>query len=232
MLGGRFSKGVAFGMDRKIMEVYRLLLKEYGEQGWWPIKGVYSASFKKRKRTPAERFEISVGAILAQNTSWKNAEKALENLGNADALNREVMGKLSQKELATLIRPAGYYNLKAKKLKEFLKYSGRITREGLVGVWGCGPETVDSILLYAYGKPVFVVDAYAKRIFSRLGLCSKDIPYGKLQELFGQNLPEDAKLFNEYHALIVELAKRHCRVKPKCRGCPLGKVCCMPPSKI
>jgi len=138
-------------MDGQVMKVYRLLLDAYGEQGWWPVGGTYSASFKKRKRIPTERFEICVGTILAQNTTWKNAEKALENLREADALHKERMGKLSQKELATLIRAAGYYKMKAKKLKEFLKYSGRISREGLLGVWGCGPETVDSMLLYAYG---------------------------------------------------------------------------------
>ena len=212
-------------MDRKVVQAYRALLKQYGEQGWWPVGGTYSSSFKKRKRTPAERFEICVGAILAQNTAWKNAEKALGNLREANALEPGRMGKMTQKELATLIRPAGYYNMKARKLKEFLKYSGRIAREGLLGVWGCGPETVDSILLYAYGEPVFVVDAYARRIFSRLGLCAENVPYGKLQQIFQESLPEDAALYNEYHALLVEHAKKHCRPTPLCSGCPLGRMC-------
>ena len=215
-------------IDTRVMEVYRILLGAYGEQGWWPVRGTYSASFKKRRRTPAERFEICVGAILAQNTSWKNAEKALDNLREVGALKRKTMEKLGQKELATLIRPAGYYNTKAKKLKEFLKYSGRISRAGLLGIWGCGPETVDSILLYAYGKPVFVVDAYARRIFSRLGLCRLEKggnSYGKLQEYFMESVPQDPEIFNEYHALIVGHAKKHCRAKPECSGCPLKKLC-------
>jgi len=212
-------------MEKEVAEVYRVLLKSYGEQGWWPVKDVYSSSFKKRKRTPSERFEIAVGAILAQNTSWENVKKALSNLREAKALSRERMGKLTPKELATLIRPAGYYNLKARKLREYLKYSGRITREGLLGVWGLGPETVDSILLYAYGRPVFVVDAYAKRMLCRMGLCREKATYPELQSFFEGNLKKDVKLFNECHALIVEHGKRHCRAKAMCEGCPLGKLC-------
>lgn len=212
-------------MGRELARIHKLLLKEYGEQGWWPVNQVYSPSFKKRKRTPGERFEISVGAVLAQNTSWANVVKALENLRGAGALRRERMGKLTEKELATLIRPARYYNIKARKLREFLKYSGRVSREGLLGVWGLGPETVDSILLYAYGKPVFVVDAYTKRVFSRAGLCRDDEDYGGLQEVFHSSLPPDAELFNEYHALIVRHAQEHCRAKPACGGCPLRGMC-------
>ena len=207
------------------MEIYKILLTTYGEQGWWPTKNIYSASFKKRKRTPTERFEICIGAILAQNTSWKNVERALGNLREADALAAKKMEMLSEKELATLIRPAGYYNLKAKKLKEFLKYSGSPNREKLLEIWGCGPETVNSILLYAYNEPVFVVDAYARRIFSRVGLCSDKISYEKLAELFMENLPRDAMLFNEYHALLVEHAKVHCKTKPLCIGCCLESLC-------
>jgi endonuclease III related protein len=212
-------------MGGEIKAAYRLLLEEYGEQGWWPINKVYSPSFKKRKRTPPEQFEIAVGAILTQNTSWGNVEKALENLREAGALGQEGMGRLTPKELGTLIRPAGYFNIKAKKLREYLKYSGQITREGLLGVWGLGPETVDSILLYAYGKPVFVVDAYTKRILSRMGLCGKKAEYPEIQEMFHAELGKDAGIFNECHALIVRHAKEHCRVKPLCEGCPLEKLC-------
>ncbi len=212
-------------MGKEVGDAYRLLLESYGGQGWWPVKDVYSASFKKRKRTPSERFEIVVGAILAQNTSWENVKKALGNLREARALGREMVGKLTPKELATLIRPAGYFNMKARKLREYLKYSGRVTREGLLEVWGLGPETVDSILLYAYGEPVFVVDAYAKRMLCRMGLCREKATYGELKSLFESSLRKDAKLFNEYHALIVEHGKRHCRAKPVCEGCPLGKLC-------
>ena len=213
------------GANRKVLEIYKNLLATYGEQGWWPTKNTYSPSFKMRMRTPTERFEICVGAILAQNTSWKNAERALDNLREADVLAAKKMERLSEKELATLIRPAGYYNLKAKKLKEFLKYSGAINRDKMLEIWGCGPETVDSILLYAYNKPVFVVDAYARRIFSRIGVCSDKISYEKLQKLFEDNLPKDAVLFNEYHALLVKQAKVHCKTKPLCRGCCLNSLC-------
>ncbi|MBD3397727.1 endonuclease [Candidatus Micrarchaeota archaeon] len=212
-------------MGGEIKSIYRLLLKEYGEQGWWPINRVYSPSFKKRKRTPEERLEIAVGAILTQNTSWENVEKALKNLRGAEALSREGLGKLTEKELATLVRPAGYYNMKAKKIREYLSYSGGITREGLLGVWGLGPETVDSILLYAYGQPMFVVDAYTKRILRRMGLCGEKAAYSEIQELFQKELKEDAALFNEYHALLVRHAKEHCRVKPVCEGCPLWGIC-------
>ena len=212
-------------MGSEAKDIYRLLLKSYGEQGWWPVKDMYSSSFKKRKRTPSERFEIVVGAILAQNTSWENVKKALSNLRGAKALSREGMGKLTPKELATLIRPAGYFNMKERKLREYLKYSGRITREGLLGIWGLGPETVDSILLYAYGKPVFVVDAYAKRMLCRMGLCKEKATYSEIQSFFESSLRKDAKLFNEYHAIIVEHGKRHCRAKPLCRRCPLREIC-------
>ena len=212
-------------MGNGVKDVYMVLLKEYGKQGWWPVKDVYSSSFKKRKRTPSEMFEIGVGAILAQNTSWENVKMALGNLREARALSREGMGKLTPKELATLIRPAGYYNMKARKLREYLKYSGRVTRERLLGIWGLGPETVDSILLYAYGRPVFVVDAYAKRMICRMGLCGEKATYSELQSFFEESLRKDAKLYNEYHALIVEHGKKHCRAKPVCEGCPLGKMC-------
>lgn len=208
-----------------MMEIYRMLLEEYGEQGWWPINNVYSSSFKKRKRTPEERFEIEVGAILTQNTSWENAKKALDNLREAGALDREKMGGLREKELAGLIRPARYYNMKAKKLREFLKYDGPPVRERMLEVWGLGPETVDSMLLYAWGKPEFMIDAYTKRIFSRLGICPKNVEYEELKKVFEENLPGDAALYNEYHALVVKHAQEHCRVKPVCRGCPLEKMC-------
>ncbi len=220
-----FFSAEFMSMRREVRDIYRLMLKSYGEQGWWPIKDVYSHSFKKRKKTPSERFEIAVGAILAQNTSWENVKKALGNLRNARALTRRGMGKLTPKELATLIRPAGYFNIKARKLREYLKYSGRVTREGLLGIWGLGPETVDSILLYAYGKPVFVVDAYAKRMLCRMGICKEKATYSEIQAFFESSLKKDAKLFNEYHALIVEHGKEHCRAKPVCEGCPLGKMC-------
>ncbi len=208
-----------------LIGIYSNLLSEYGEQGWWPLKGRYSPAFKRRRKTPAEKFEICVGAILTQNTAWKNVEKALSGLRKAGALSRKRMDKMEEAELAALIRPAGYYNLKAKKLKEFLKYSGPVERNAMLKIWGCGPETIDSILLYAYDEPVFVVDAYTKRIFSRIVLCGEKAEYGKVQEIFHKNLEKDAEIFNEYHALIVEHAKRHCRKTPVCIGCPIVKLC-------
>ncbi|MEM4272710.1 MAG: hypothetical protein QXH30_03905, partial [Candidatus Bilamarchaeaceae archaeon] len=185
----------------------------------------YSQAFKKRRKTSAEKFEICVGAILTQNTAWKNVERALSNLRKGGALSRKRMERMKEAEIAALIKPAGYYNMKARKLKEFLKYEGTIERDEMLKIWGCGPETIDSILLYAYDKPVFVVDAYTKRIFSRVGLCRKSSGYEKVQELFHRNLEKDAELFNEYHALLVEHAKRFCRKKPECRGCPLSGIC-------
>jgi endonuclease-3 related protein len=212
-------------MGRTIREIYGLLLSEYGEQGWWPIGGRYSPEFKGRQKSPAEKFEICIGAILAQNTSWKNAEKAVLKLGGAGALERRRLSGMGEAKIAGLIRSAGYYNMKARKIREFLGYSGEASREGLLSVWGMGEETVDSILLYAYGVPLFVADAYSRRVFSRVGLCPEDVSYSDVQGLVHSAMPGDHRVFNEYHALIVEHAKRHCRAKPKCSGCPLGGIC-------
>ena len=198
----------------KLYSIYKELLRKYGKQNWWPTT------------TKNKQFEICVGAILTQNTSWKNVEKAIKNLVKNKALNKEKIKKLPAKKLAKLIRSSGYHNQKAKKLKEFVNFNKKPTRENLLEIWGLGPETVDSILLYSYNKPVFVIDAYTKRIFSRIGLCDEKTTYHELQELFHNNLPKKAKLYNEYHALIVEHAKQHCtKTKPKCGTCPLRKQC-------
>jgi endonuclease III related protein len=178
-----------------------------------------------------------VGAILTQNTSWGNVEKAIGNLKKHRLLNPARLRGLSQKELSRLIMPAGYYNVKAKRLKNFLKffferYKGDVNkmstvdtavlRSQLLSVNGIGPETADSILLYALHKPVFVVDAYTKRVISRHRLIKEDAGYGDVQTLFMDNLERKEKLFNEYHALLVKLAKDFCRKsKPKCDSCPL-----------
>jgi endonuclease-3 related protein len=204
-----------------IGKVFNILLKEFGPQGWWPVNGKYNGGPK----TDSERFEVCIGAILTQGTSWKNVEKAIESLKQNNALNQKAILAMPVSKLAKLIKSSGYHNQKAKKLKEFVKFDGGLTRENLLSVWGIGPETADSILLYAYSKPYFVVDAYTKRIFSRLGLCKDDCKYEELQELFYGNLPKNAKLFNEYHALIVELAKRNCMKNPECKGCALRKIC-------
>ncbi len=209
----------------KIEKTYKILFNEYGEQGWWPIRNVYAA---RDKLTNEERFEIILGAILTQNTSWNNVKKALDKLSENNALNIKSIRKLPLKNLALLIKSSGYHNQKAKKLKELVKflYSNKsINRVNLLSVWGIGNETADSILLYAYNLPYFVIDSYTKRIFSRIGLCEKDVSYDKLQKLFYDNLENNPELFNEYHALIVEHAKRFCRKKPECSNCVLKNNC-------
>ncbi len=212
-------------MDNPFMEIYGILLGEYGEQGWWPIGGRYNKGFKKREKRSEEKLEVCIGAILAQNTSWKNAERAILNLRGAGVLEQEKLLKMREAELAVFIKPAGYYNLKARKIREFLKYSGGISRAGLLSIWGCGEETVDSILLYAYNVPVFVADMYSRRIFYRVGLCRENAGYGELRGMLNPSLPSDYRVFNEYHALLVEHAKRHCRANPLCEGCVLAEVC-------
>ncbi|MBI5875870.1 MAG: endonuclease III domain-containing protein, partial [Deltaproteobacteria bacterium] len=201
---------------------YKKLFSAFGSQHWWPGD------------TP---FEVIVGAILTQNTAWTNVEKAIRNLKKAKLLNPKRLHDLSQAELAQYIRPAGYFNIKAKRLKHFLNYlfdnyGGSLNRmfkkrtdalrRELLEVNGIGPETADSILLYAGNHPVFVVDAYTKRIFSRHGIILADVEYHDVQEIFIKNLPHDVKMFNEYHALIVRVGKDFCRTKkPLCGRCPL-----------
>lgn len=206
-----------------LMEIYTRLYNFYGPQHWWPGE------------TP---FEIIVGAILTQSTNWKNVEKAITNLKEANLLSPEKLYSISIKKLERLIRPSGYYRAKAKKLKSFLSYlfshyDGKLElmfsqpmeklREELLSVYGLGEETVDSILLYAGDKPIFVVDAYTKRIFSRLGLITEQANYKTIQKMFMDNLPTDSKLFNEYHALLVAFGKNQCKKEPLC----LNKVSCL-----
>jgi endonuclease-3 related protein len=204
------------------MAIYRRLMRDFGPQGWWPGR---------------TSFEIAVGAILTQNTNWANVEKAIGNLRSAGALSPRAMAGLHHRRLASLIRPSGYYNVKTRRLGSFLRYlgerhgldmrslldtpTGPLRRE-LLEVKGIGPETADSILLYAAGRPVFVVDAYTMRVFSRHLLIDEKISYHDLQDFFHRQLPRDADLFNEYHALIVRLGKSICRPKnPRCGECPL-----------
>ncbi len=213
--------------ETKIYEAYNLLLKSFGRQGWWPRfdnnRFIYNKDFKNSKPSEDEAFVISISAILAQNTNWKNVEKAVINLNKENLLSKEALLKIDVGKLAGLIKPAGYFNQKAKKIKEFLKFNKEISRENLLEIWGVGEETADSILLYAYNFPIFVIDAYTKRIFNRIGFKLKN--YKEFQELFHKNLVKDYKLFNEYHALLVELAKRNCRKVPICGNCPLNQVC-------
>jgi endonuclease III related protein len=210
-----------------LMEVFDTLLKRYGALHWWPAE------------TP---FEVCVGAILTQNTNWLNVEKAIVNLKREGLLSPQALWDIDQERLADLIRPSGFFNIKSARLKDFIgwllaghgdldtMFSGDwgALREELIGVRGIGRETCDSILLYAGGKPSFVVDAYTKRLFSRLGLVRESDSYEQVRALFMGALPHDSALFNEYHALIVEHCKRHCRKKPICDGCPLRLVCPYP----
>lgn len=207
--------------NKKLTEIYKKLYNAFGPQHWWPGD------------TP---FEVAVGAILTQNTSWGNVEKAINNLKKEKVLSAKVIHDMPVKKLASLIRPVGYFNIKAKRLKAFIdflmndyhgsmKQMGReemhSLREKLLNVNGIGPETADSILLYALDKPIFVIDAYTKKILSRHNILEHDESYDKFQGLFHSSLKRDDKLFNEYHALFVTAGKTFCKTKPLCKSCPL-----------
>ncbi|MEW6686313.1 MAG: endonuclease III domain-containing protein [Candidatus Edwardsbacteria bacterium] len=209
-------------MDKLLLRIYRLLLETYGPQHWWPGDGP---------------FEVIVGAILTQNTAWPNVVKAIENLKAKQMLEPDKIYHLPLSTLAPLIRSSGFYKLKARRLKSFVKffmerYEGKIDnlkkekgeklRKELLAIKGIGPETADSILLYALQKPFFVIDAYTRRIFSRHHFFLPASSYQEMQNFFMHYLPKDVQLFNEYHALIVKLAKVRCYKKnPNCSGCPL-----------
>lgn len=198
----------------KIQRIYDTLFEKFGEQGWWPTV------------TNNKQFEIILGTILTQNTSWQNVEKTIKALNLVFLINQNELKKIPEKHLAELIISSGYYNQKAKKIKavvDFLDSGKEITRENLLNVWGIGPETADSILLYAYQQPVFVIDAYTKRIMKRFGFQQET--YEDLQKLFHKSIKKDHKLFNEYHALLVRLAKENCKTKPLCDSCPLNVNC-------
>ncbi len=228
-----------------INRVYHLLLGTYGPQGWWPVftlrktenrdeRGYSIGTGRTEDFSPLSRFVIAAGAVLTQNTSWKNVEKALDTLSQRGLLNPVNVLEADHRELAAAIRPSGYYNQKSKKLKilaSFLLKGGYLDggkipgRKALTGLWGIGKETADSILLYAYAVPVFVVDAYTKRIFSRLGVLTGDEGYDEIAEKFSVSLGRGAALYQEYHALIVTHAKEHCRKKPLCTNCVLKRFC-------
>ncbi len=209
-------------MKNSLYGIYRRLYSYFGPQKWWPAQS---------------RFEVMVAAVLTQNTNWSNVERAIGNLKEKGLLEPNKLYSLKNTRLARLIRPSGYYNLKAKRLKNLLRlfirrYQGqmgrmalveaKVLRQELLTVSGIGPETADSILLYGLGKPVFVVDAYTKRILSRHGIIEEGMDYDGVQRLFMLGLRKDAKLFNEYHALLVRLGKDFClKGKPRCLTCPL-----------
>lgn len=201
--------------------MYDALFRAYGPQGWWP----------GRTRT-----EIVLGAILTQNTNWKNVEKAIARLEAARLLDWAALRDVPEAELAEHIRPAGYYNVKARRLKAFVTWlwqhhDGDLDRLAerdleslraeLLSVSGIGPETADSILLYALDRPSFVVDAYTARVAVRHGLLDAGLTYDELKALYEGNLPHEVNLFNEYHALLVAVGKNHCKPRPQCAGCPL-----------
>ncbi len=207
-----------------LIKVYEKLYNAYGEQNWWPVDKEYHT---KNKSDPRE--EIVIGAVLTQNTNWNNVEKALENLKKINALNFKAIIKMPVNDLEEVIKPSGFYRLKAKRLKNVCKHLypvdvvERIEREELLKISGVGRETADSILLYAGKRPYFVIDAYTKRLMLRLYKVNGS--YEDLRKLFEENLPKDVKLFQEYHALIVKHAKVHCSKKPSCEGCPLANNC-------
>ena len=208
-------------MKTELRLIYKKLYAHFGPQHWWPA---------------GAPFEVMLGAILTQNTSWHNVEKAIGNLRKNSLLEPLRLYRLSPGRLGALIKPAGYYNVKARRLKEFLSflfesYKGKLKnmyskdtqelRRELLSVNGIGFETADSMLLYALEKPIFVVDAYTKRVFSRHGLFRPDAGYEEVQKIFTANMPADERLYNEYHALIVRLGKEYCRKRPRCKKCPI-----------
>lgn len=219
---GRLSVG------GRLDQVYRLLFAQYGPQHWWPAEAP---------------FEVIVGAILTQSAAWVNVEKAIGNLKKAGALTPAALRDMPQGELAGLIHPCGYYRAKAVKLKAFVEHLRAAhhdsldslfepdivrLREELLSVHGIGPETADSIILYAARRPVFVIDAYTRRILSRLGLSPAKDEYSAWQALFMENLPANAGVFNEYHALLVRHGKEACKKAPLCTLCCLREACRCP----
>jgi endonuclease-3 related protein len=203
-----------------LMTIYQRLLDRYGAQHWWPAE------------TP---FEVMVGAVLTQNTAWSNVEKAIDNLKSMNGLSLDSLLAMPRERLAALIRPAGYFNVKAQRLLSLCRFlqqnpvlealDTEPLRKQLLSVHGVGPETADDILLYAFNRPVFVIDAYTRRLFSRLGLIKHDYGYETLRAGIEAALQRDSSLFNEYHALIVVHAKAHCRTNPLCNDCPLVELC-------
>jgi endonuclease III related protein len=206
---------------RRLLRLYDRLHRRYGPQRWWPARA---------------RFEIVVGAILTQNAAWRNVERAIARLRAAGALDVQTVLRLPSARLAALLRPSGTFRVKARRLRAFAshvtrRHGGRLARllalplpvlrDELRGIPGVGPETADAIALYAAGRPIFVVDAYTRRILARHRLVAPDADYAAVQALLMTHLPHDPALFNEFHALLVRVGKEHCRTRPRCEGCPL-----------
>ena len=216
----------SFRMDKELIAVYDKLSKHFGPRHWWPGDS---------------GLEVCIGAVLTQNTAWKNVEKAIANLKKSVKMELHPLMAMPEKKLAGLIRPSGYYNLKAKRLRALLSFlagcnSGdwrnylrkqklEAARKKLLTVYGIGPETADSILLYAAQRKTFVIDTYTLRFGGRYGLFPKKTTYENARQFFMQKLPSRVKLYNEYHALIVTLGHNYCKPKPLCTECPLGRKC-------
>ena len=205
----------------RLLDLYHRLHDTFGPQGWWPGE------------TP---FEVALGAILTQNTNWRNVARVIEALKAEGSLDPVTLGKIPEAELARRFRSAGYYNIKARRVKNFLAFFAErfensmenmagaeleTLRSELLNLHGIGPETADSILLYALHKPTFVVDAYTFRILSRHGLVADPCSYEELRQLFMDRLPPEVPLYQEFHALLVRVGKEFCRPQPRCPGCPL-----------
>jgi endonuclease-3 related protein len=218
-------------MTANLHQAYDRLLAAFGPQHWWPGESP---------------FEVMVGAVLVQNTAWRNVERAIANLRDESLMDPKALYALPVEELAELIRPAGYYQVKARRLRNLLrfvaeKYDGSLDamfagdlhslRERLLSIHGIGPETADAILLYAGGLPTFVVDSYTHRVLARHGWIGYDASYDEIKDFFESSLPADATLYNEYHALLVRVGKDFCkRLVPKCEACPLA--CLLPENGI
>lgn len=212
------------GNQQTLLKIYDTLLLEYGNRYWWPAD---------------TSFEVIIGAILTQSVSWKNVQIAINNLKKEKLLSPDKLNKTDVSHLANLIKSSRFYNIKAKKIKNFLifffeEYNGDLTimsredpvvlRKKLLDLNGFGEETVDSILLYACNKPIFVVDAYTKRIFSRYGIIKENFTYGDIQSFFIENLPQNIEMYNDFHAQIVHLGNKICKTQPECNICPIRKI--------
>ncbi len=229
--------------SEKVKKIYAWLIAEYGPQGWWPLleyagtnptkTGSITGYHPERydlPRTRAQAYQVCVGAILTQSVSWTSVEKALLNLKGSGILDPEKLLAADNDTLCQMIKPAGYFNQKARKLKEFTRFflgsDKTPTREQLLSIWGIGDETADSILLYAFKTPEFVVDTYTRRIFSNLGMIDDKADYRAVKRFFERSLKKDLIIYLEYHALIVEHAKRYYKGRKKTYDCPLKKIMC------
>ncbi len=229
-----------------LREIFNRLKQEYGYQGWWPLvtqagtRGRTASGYRRAPGAPgipppSARLEIILGTILTQNTAWENARRAMGELHEKGLLEVSRILQTPDSELASAVRSSGYYNQKAKKIKALVRYlsekgffasrsAGAPTRDELIAQWGVGPETADSILLYAYQQPTFVVDAYTHRLLIRMGIIEKP-NYERTQSLFHEALERDAATWGEYHALLVQHGKQRCRSRPVCDRCPLLDLC-------